>query len=464
MAVSPADLFYLIGANFAVSKRMRAITKSPARSSSAEDPLATLLRGNPAQQTPFVLLTIMLALFVLRPWDIIPALGVVRPMILITALTIGAFLMSRPVVEFWDVQPAKLLVMFFIMICVSVLFSYWQSQSYSIATDYLKQIALFVLIVNLIKSLDRLKIFVGVFVATCSYHGIAAVVDFTAGSGERLTGISEPYFGDPNDLALSLVVVLPLAWWLSTVAQSQGMRFAIYGMILAMITGILASQSRGGLLALLAAFFILVSSQGRRILGPLVVVLAAAIVFAVAVLPSDVFDRYRTITEYQKDESAMTRLAIWKAGLAMCIDHPLTGVGAGTFESVYGQHYIDRKGAGNIWRAAHSSYVEIAAELGVMGIILFFAILSWAVLSLRRSRRLLNQPFKSISNSTVELTKQLWMLNGALLSSVAGFIVGAAFLSRGYDMIFMIILSLIAVVSRCTAVLTASTLAAQSRA
>jgi putative inorganic carbon (HCO3(-)) transporter len=159
----------------------------------------------------------------------------------------------------------------------------------------------------------------------------------------------------------------------------------------------------------------------------------------------------------------MTRLAVWTAGFAMCVDHPLTGVGAGAFESVYGQHYIDRKGAGNIWRAAHSSYVEIAAELGVIGIILFIAILSWAVTSLLKSRRVLNQLLAFVPHSTKILAEQLQMLDGALLSSVTGFIVGAAFLSRGYDMIFMIILSLIAVVSRCSAILEATVLETQSR-
>lgn len=440
---------------------MRAVNKPQAKPILAEDTTATLFQGDPTQQTPFVLLTTMLALFVLRPWDIIPVLGVVRPMMLITALTIAAFFMSRPVVEFWEVRPAKLLIAFLTMICISVLFSYWQSQSFSIATDYMKQIALFVLIVNLIKSFDRLKIFIGVFVATCAYHGIAAVIDFSAGSGERLTGISEPYFGDPNDLALSLVMVLPLAWWLSTIVQSMWSRMVLYGAMLAMIAGIVATQSRGGLLALIASVSVLIALQGRQMLGTLAIIVVAAIAFSMVVLPADVFDRYRTITEYQKDESAMTRLAVWTAGFAMCADHPLTGVGAGAFESVYGQHYIDRKGAGNIWRAAHSSYVEVAAELGIIGIILFLAILTWAVMSLMRSRRILDQVQLYLSNSTRIVAEQLKMLDGALLSSMAGFIVGAAFLSRGYDMIFMIILSLIAVIERSAVVLSDSAIDTQ---
>jgi probable O-glycosylation ligase (exosortase A-associated) len=291
-------------------------------------------RGDPAQRLPFAMLLLMLALFILRPWDVIPMLASARPMMLTTSVTLAAFLLSRPVIEFWNVRLARLLVAFLGIICFSIFFSYWPSQSLSIATDYLKQIALFILIVNLIKTHDRLKAFVAVFVGSCAYHGVAAVIDFSSGSGERLTGISEPYFGDPNDLALSLVMVLPLAWWLSVVVVSRWIRLAVYGSMLAMIAGIVASQSRGGLLALISAMIVLIIYQGRQMLGTLVLMLAAAVAFTVLVMPADVFERYRTITEYQKDESAMIRLAVWNAGITMCLEHPFTGIGAGAFESV----------------------------------------------------------------------------------------------------------------------------------
>jgi putative inorganic carbon (hco3(-)) transporter len=407
-------------------------------------------RGDPAQRLAFAMLLLMLALFILRPWDVIPMLASARPMMLTTSLTMAAFLLSRPVIEFWNVHLARLLVAFLGIICFSIFFSYWPSQSLSIATDYLKQIALFILIINLIKTHDRLKAFVAVFVGSCAYHGIAAVIDFSSGSGERLTGISEPYFGDPNDLALSLVMVLPLAWWLSLVVASRWVRLAVYASMLAMITGIVASQSRGGLLALIAAMIVLIIYQGRRVLGTLVLIVAAVVAFTVLVLPANVFERYRTITEYQKDESAMIRLAVWNAGITMCLEHPFTGIGAGTFESVYGKYYIDRKRAGNVWRAAHSSYVEIAAELGIMGFTVFLAILVSAWMSLMQSRRVLYQYARLQFPGNLDTVGPWHNLNGALLSSVGGFLVGAAFLSRGYDMVLMIILSLVAVVSRKT--------------
>lgn len=134
----------------------------------------------------------------------------------------------------------------------------------------------------------------------------------------------------------------------------------------------------------------------------------------------------------------------------MFADHMLTGTGAGTFEVVYGQHYIDRAGAGNIWRAAHSSYIEIAAELGIVGLAIWLLILASAFDSLSKSRKLLDYVRNRGTDEAVELADQLDKWIAALLTSVVGFTVGAAFLSRGYDLLLIVILALVAISRRAT--------------
>ena len=78
----------------------------------------------------------------------------------------------------------------------------------------------------------------------------------------------------------------------------------------------------------------------------------------------------------------MTRLALWKAGARMFGDHLFTGTGAGTFVIVYGESYINRKVGDNTWRAAHNSYIQIAAELGIFGLMIWLSILASGFLSL----------------------------------------------------------------------------------
>jgi len=416
---------------------------------------------DPRQRLPFAALLGFVALYFLRPWDHLPALAAARPMMLMTVVTVGLYLLSRPRIEFLAVRPVKLLLALLAVMCFSVVFSYWPSKSLTVATEYMKHIALFVLIVNMVTTIDRLKKLSAVMVACCALHGGFALANYASAGHDQFKGVAKGNFEDPNDLALTLVLMLPIAWWLSSVVQSSAARLAAYGSAMLLVGGVVATQSRGGLMALVAAASVMVLSQGRGRRSATLLALAAAVVIAVVVLPAEVFDRYTTIAEYQKDESAMTRLAIWKAGARMFADHPLTGVGAGTFEIVYGESYIDRKVAGNTWRVAHNSYIQVAAELGVFGLAIWVAIVAWALLSLLRSRRLLmddtlsSTDFRDLDLKDNDLKDNdelrighLRKWNAALLASIVGFLVGAVFLSRGYDMLFMILLALVAVSSR----------------
>jgi putative inorganic carbon (hco3(-)) transporter len=403
-----------------------------------------------SRQAPYWALLVYLTMMLTRPWDYITALAAVHPMVLFMAITIGLFLLGHPRIEFLSVRPMKLFLAYMAAICWSVVFSYWPTNSLTLAVEFLRQILMFTLVVNLISTLGRLRGIVTVVSACCAYHGAKAIYAFATGTGDRLQGFVEPYFGDPNDLALSLTLVLPLTWWLGATAKSRLGQLAAYGAILLMVGGILSSQSRGGLLALIAAAGVLFVRLEQRQRIQLMATTAVAVILAVAVLPEDTFSRYSTITEYEKDESAQIRLAIWKSGLQMFADHPLTGTGPGTFEIVYGKSYINRNVAGNTWRAAHSSYIELAAELGLGGFLIWVSMQVTAFVSLFRSHRLLKNAEYEAEDWV--LVDQLRKWNTALLAAMTGYLIGAAFLSRGYDMLQMMVFALIAVLVRGTEV------------
>ncbi len=408
------------------------------------------------RRLPFFALLLFIGLYFMRPWDQIPSLAAVHPLLLMTFLVVVLFLRTRPQIAFLTLSPSRLLLAMLFVMCVSVLFSYWPSQSLTAAIEYLKQIALFVLIVNLVTTIDRIKQFALVMTGCCAVHGVFAIYNYVYGTVDRLEGVADAIFADPNDLALSLVLVLPIAWWVTTVTLAKLPKLAVHGCIMLMIGGIVATQSRGGLIAMLTAVFVMVVTQGRERIGALILTLAAAVAFAVVVFPSDVFDRYSTITEYQEDESAMTRLAVWKAGIRMFGDHFLTGTGADTFELVYGEQYLDGQ-FGPAWRAAHNSYIQIAAELGICGILIWLAILASAFLSLLKSRSLLAMLDQDPSGESSLETKHLRDLSAALLASLTSFLVGAFFLSRGYDLLLMVLIALIAVLLRSVEAISAET-------
>src|SRR5678815_3555338 len=72
------------------------------------------------------------------------------------------------------------------------------------------------------------------------------------------------------------------------------------------------------------------------------------------------------------------RVQIWKRGIGYMLSNPLLGVGAGNFPAAEGllSPFAQRQqfGVGVRWSAAHNTLVQVGAELGVVGLVLFVAL------------------------------------------------------------------------------------------
>jgi O-antigen ligase len=108
------------------------------------------------------------------------------------------------------------------------------------------------------------------------------------------------------------------------------------------------------------------------ILGVLALALAAS-----GLLPATILDRLAQTIEYfgvfdvrtvevtSDNWAVVERMAHWQAGWNMFVDHTWLGVGAGNYAQAYPDYFIGS------WREplghAHNYYLNILAELGVMG-------------------------------------------------------------------------------------------------
>ncbi len=111
--------------------------------------------------------------------------------------------------------------------------------------------------------------------------------------------------------------------------------------------------------------------------------LAAAVLVAAPLLPDSFTQRMGTITEYKADQSASTRLAVWRWTWDFAREHPLGGGfeayranrvvvaterTAGIGNTVEANPIIDKA------RAYHSAYFEMLGEQGFPGLLLWLAI------------------------------------------------------------------------------------------
>lgn len=193
---------------------------------------------------------------------------------------------------------------------------------------------------------------------------------------------------EPNRFAQILLVLVPFAASMARNGPTRATRVyaAVCGLLI--VGGVLATLSRGAFLTLLLLALVMVAARWVRVSR----VLAFALLVAIAAPSVPFFMERMSSTgsalgllggdapaeSHQVDSAARTRMTVMLAAGHVFLDHPIIGVGPGQFAPFYSQAYSRNPGVkyrdlppGN-WRA-HSLYLEIAAEAGVVGLSVFLA-------------------------------------------------------------------------------------------
>ncbi|MBA2253386.1 MAG: O-antigen ligase family protein [Nitrospirales bacterium] len=168
-------------------------------------------------------------------------------------------------------------------------------------------------------------------------------------------------------------------------------------------------------------------------------------------------DRIRTMwdpqTEY--DQTAGGRTEVWKASLLLLATHPW-GVGIDNFVTAEG---LSHGGTGK-WSASHNSFLEIAVELGVVGLVVFIRLLRGTMKTLHQIKMSIHPRTPTVFVRTAasrrpmkgpqELDERghLFQLAEAVEITLWGFIVGGFFLSQAYSAMLYIMLALSLVLAR----------------
>ena len=125
-----------------------------------------------------------------------------------------------------------------------------------------------------------------------------------------------------------------------------------------------------------------------------------------------------TVAEADPEGSAEQRYTIWKVARAISADHPIFGVGIGTYPQVHERYAVrleEWRPARGKW-AAHNTFLNVLAETGVPGLLLFIAILVSILRTLRRTGARLRDVAPVWANGLAFLQASFW-----------GFVVCASF-------------------------------------
>lgn len=263
-------------------------------------------------------------------------------------------------------------------------------------------------------------------------------------------------FQNPNDLA---ALTLPI--FAMSVAVLQGrsrrawIRFSALAGVVVLPTLIFVTQSRGGILALATMGLLILVQYRRQVRGLAIGVLVAGAVFLVA--PPEVWDRLgglvkagdtETLREVDAEGSAEQRFEIWRVAGQIITDHPISGVGLGRYPVVHAEYAA---GSGFLptargQRDPHSIYLNILAETGIPGLLLF---LSMVAVVLVRGRRTVH------ALATVDLAASRQV--STLLIGLIGFMQAGIFASLHRVAFLYVFLGVIASAIAVLAPLPAST-------
>ncbi|HEY0003473.1 MAG TPA: O-antigen ligase family protein [Pyrinomonadaceae bacterium] len=369
----------------------------------------------------FLGLLLFTATLYFRPYEFISSLAGFRSMAFWLAVaTLVVFLPTQLAVEgTLSVLPreVKLVLLLCLLGLLSVPFAIEPGEAWPAFLDYAKVVTMFVVMVNVVRTEGRLRKIIWLALLVSLVLSANALNDYRTGNlklgGNRILGVISGLFDNPNDLALHLVTMIPLALGLLWAARALSGKL-IYGLCaLLMTAATVVTFSRGGFLALACASFTLAWKLGRRNRLAVVLLFLFMGIMFFALVPHDYTGRLLSSFGGDLDGgSAGARQNLLLKSIIVTATRPLLGIGMNNFHilSIHEQ-------------VTHNAYTQVGSEMGVPAMLIY---IMFMLFSLKRLRQ--------IERETLETRKQtrIYYLSVALQASLIGYMVASFFASVAY--------------------------------
>ena len=190
--------------------------------------------------------------------------------------------------------------------------------------------------------------------------------------GEKFPELKTRVFStlqNPNILAGYLLVVMLIIFGFICKAKKNLGRLVLILFFLMAGTCLAMTYSRGAWISLLIVLTVYGVFKNKFILMPLIFFIAA-----VGIFDQSLTERFLSAF-HAGDTSSNMRLGIWESTIAMILDHPLLGIGWGAFWMVYPSYDFFIQNDAVLIVHAHNMYLNFAAEIGVLGLLAFLAVM-----------------------------------------------------------------------------------------
>ncbi|HKP87844.1 MAG TPA: O-antigen ligase family protein [Blastocatellia bacterium] len=330
-----------------------------------------------------------------RPNDTFPELLGTFPFVKIVAIiTLLAYFASKislaEPLTIWPIELKMLAIITLLGVAFIPIAASPKDSIDLLADTFLKVATIFVLMINLLDSRERLRSIIKLAVICGTVLAVLAILTYMQGkftvvtrgedygvAAERITGAVGGIFGNPNDLATSFDLLIPLAAALAFMRRGLA-RAAYFTCALLLSIGVVVTFSRGGFLGLVASVGWVVWKMGRRNRALTVIAFVFLLGIFMVVMPSGYSSRITSIFDSSSDPtgSSQARIDLLERASDIASNHLIFGVGIGNY-TIYSLHE----------QRAHNSFLEISAELGVTGLLAYLIMIFAPLRSLRRIGR-----------------------------------------------------------------------------
>jgi len=310
------------------------------------------------------------------------------------------------------------LVLFIFWMCLTTLFAVDPGASWVQLNKVLKIQLMTLVAMIAMRERKHIELFIWINILSLGFYGFkGGIFTLTTGGTSRVFGPPGGFIESNNEIALALIMAIPLMNYLRIVATRPSIRLGLLVLMVFSAVAAVGTQSRGAFLTIMAMGLVLWMRSNRKLAVGFSVAVVAVAIFAF--MPSSWEQRMSTIHTYEQDSSAMGRINAWW----MTFNLANSRLPGGGFE-IYTPDMFAKYAPNPIdLHVAHSIYFSVLGEHGYVGLLLF--LLVW-VLAFRTAGKIRKNALLR------EETQWVYYLAGMCQVSLVGYAVGGAFLSLAY--------------------------------
>jgi O-antigen ligase len=323
-------------------------------------------------------------------------------------------------------RPGVYWALFGVWLLVAFPFSTWKGGSAIQVTTYLRTDLLMVFVCAAAVTWRDCRRFM-IAIAFAAIVSLAASQLFSRVDNNERIQLNFGTVANSNDYAGHLILVLPFLLWVIMSGQKMVYRIIAFVLLPYGLYVILATASRGALVAIGAGVvYALIAGRTRQRVA-MFLLSSIMLMAAISFLPQRTWQRLTSFSQTgaaseEAMESSHDREYLLRKSLTYIVENPIFGLGTAQFSAYEGKTSRE-KGQFGAWHDTHNTYTQIASENGLPALFFFVAgIISPMILLTRVHRTAKNLPgFREI-----EATAFCMML------SLVSFCTAITFLNFGY--------------------------------